>query len=512
MIEAGKRKAVVLLHENGMTEREIAERLGISRDSVRRIIDQGGELQLNRRKDRKQIDPELLHSLYAECQGWVQRVHEKLKDQGISIGYSTLSRMVQEQGLGKSQDERSNRVPDQAGAEIQHDTSPYRVKIAGVPTSVVASLLYYRYSKQRYLKFYRSFKRFRMKCFFYEALTHYGYTGKICVIDNTNLARLYGTGKDAVFVPEMIAFADLFGFKWLAHEKGHSDRKAGEERSFWTVETNFFPGREFSSLEDMNAQAKHWALEIMAQRPQTKARIIPNLAFETEKPYLTKLPPFIPEPYEEHERGTDQYGYTAFESNFYWVPGKGRPDVKILQYSNRIQIWQNRQLLVEYPLPPEGTKNKKFPDGKDAPLYQPKNRKQAVAAEEEAIRKIGQEAQTYLNWMRGLQSVAPNQKNRLIRELHSLSLQLSPTLFLQALARAITYRITDPKTIDRMACLMMRDSLYDTKLADVGDDFKSREIYQEGKLSTPPDLSPYSQQELPFPQKKEGDDDGHTDE
>ena len=35
--------------------------------------------------------------------------------------------------------------------------------------------------------------------------------------------------------------------------------KAGEERSFWTVETNFLPGRAFQSLEDLNAQALAWA-------------------------------------------------------------------------------------------------------------------------------------------------------------------------------------------------------------------------------------------------------------
>ena len=49
----------------------------------------------------------------------------------------------------------------------------------------------------------------------------------------------------------------------------------------------------------------------MANRPTTKTRLIPALVFEYEKPYLKKLPVYVPAPYRVLERGTDQYGYTA---------------------------------------------------------------------------------------------------------------------------------------------------------------------------------------------------------
>jgi len=60
-------------------------------------------------------------------------------------------------------------------------------------------------------------------------------------------------------VPLMAAFAEHYGFQFLCHAIRHSNRKAGEERSFWTVETNFLPGRSFQSLEDLNRQALEWA-------------------------------------------------------------------------------------------------------------------------------------------------------------------------------------------------------------------------------------------------------------
>jgi hypothetical protein len=97
---------------------------------------------------------------------------------------------------------------------MQHDTTLYQVKLAGQGTKVVASVLYLRYSKRRYLKFYRSFNRFQMKCFLHEALTFWGYSAEVCIIDNTNLARLRGTGKNAVIVAEMESFAKRYAFRF----------------------------------------------------------------------------------------------------------------------------------------------------------------------------------------------------------------------------------------------------------------------------------------------------------
>ena len=77
------------------------------------------------------MTPQLLERLYRECDGWMQRIHEKLvEEQGIQVGYSTLTRMLRELGLGRSQPARCDRVPDEPGAEMQHDTSLYQVKLA----------------------------------------------------------------------------------------------------------------------------------------------------------------------------------------------------------------------------------------------------------------------------------------------------------------------------------------------------------------------------------------------
>ena len=78
MIAADKRQAVFLLHQEGMSLHEMARRLHLSRNTVRSIVAQKGEMPVRVRKDKIRIETELLQRLYQECEGWVQRMHEKL--------------------------------------------------------------------------------------------------------------------------------------------------------------------------------------------------------------------------------------------------------------------------------------------------------------------------------------------------------------------------------------------------------------------------------------------------
>ena len=360
-----------------MSLREIVRRLHLSRNTVRTILKQKGEMPLGPRQDKIRIEEDLLRRLYADCKGWIERMHEKLvEEEGLEVSYSTVLRRVHELGLGQGREQqRCSRVPDIAGAEMQHDTSPYQVELGTTTTGLIASMIYLRYSKRRYLRFYRRFNRFRMKCFLHEALRFWGNAAKICIIDNTNLARLRGSGANAVMVPEMGDFAREHGFQFVCHEKGHANRKAGEERSFWTVETNFFPGRHFDSLEDLNRQAFEWATVRMEHRPQGPGRIIPAEAFQKERPFLVAVPAHLPAPYLCLERRIDQYGYVELGKNYYWVPGKERGEVNVFVYGDHMKIYQNRVCVMEYQLAGDGVRNERFsPPGLPAPPHQPNNR------------------------------------------------------------------------------------------------------------------------------------------
>jgi len=490
MIDAEERKAIFLLHQKGMGMRKIARQLGISRNTVREIIEHKGAMPDSIRGDKIRIEPELLDRLYAECDGYAQRVHEKLvEEEGIQVKYSTLTRMLREKGISRPQKTRCDEVPDRPGAETQHDTTVYYVPIAQKRTRVTASLLYMRYSKRRHLKFYRAFNRFKMKCFLHEGLMFWGYSAAQCIIDNTNLARLRGTGKNAVIVPEMEVFGKRYGFEFICHEKGHANRKAGDEKGIHTVETNFLPGRRFQSLEDMNEQAFQWATVRMYNKRLGKTRVIPAEAFEYERAYLNKLPPHLPSPYLVHERVTDQYGYASFGGNYYWVPGTKRDDVRVIEYSNRLKIHLNRECIAEYELPPDGIKNEKFsPEGLPKSRYSPKNRKKPTQEEEKRLRTMDAAVSAYLDFALKPKGI---QRHRLVRELFALSRQMSPELFIKTVERGLRYRITGVEILRRIAILYMNQGDESLPCVEVDEGFQNRDTYLEGRLTDAPDFSAY---------------------
>jgi hypothetical protein len=448
-------------------------------------------MPVHTRQDKIQVDPDLLKRLYQECDGYAQRVHEKLvEDEHVQIQYSTLTRLLRELGLSRSQEPRCDRVPDEPGAEMQHDTTRYTILLGGARAMLVASLLYLRYSKRRYLRFYRTFQRFRMKCFLHEALMFWQHAAPVCIIDNTNLARLRGTGKDAVMAPEMEAFAKQYGFRFLCHEKNHPNRKAGEERSFWTVETNFLPGRHFQSLEDLNQQAFEWATVRMEQRPVAKSRLIPAQAFDHERQYLVKLPTQLPAPYLVHERDTDQYGYAAFDGNYYWVPGTSRQEVKVFEYADRVKIYQHGQCVADYALPGDGVRNRAFsPEGMPQPARQPRNRKQPTHEEEKRLRAISATVDGYLNFALH----AGVQPHRFVRDLFALSCRMTAAVFLETIERALHYQITDIETLRRIARLSISQQEFQLSGVEVDESFRQREAYQQGHLTDAPDLGLYDQ-------------------
>jgi len=489
MIDPDKRKAIYLLHQSGLSVRQIARRLGVSRNTVKEVVAQQGEPPQRAPVDPP-VDAQLLRSLYEQCQGRAQRVYEKLREEhGATLPYSSLTRWLRQLGISHQPQPRCARVPDEPGAEMQHDTSDYRIALAGQPVKLIASLLYLRYSKRRYLRFYRAFHRFKMKCFFHQALLHWGHSAPLCIIDNTNLARLRGLGANAIITPEMEAFARQRGFVFRCHAPRHSDRKAGEERSFWTLETNFLPGRTFASLEDLNQQALDWSTVRMEQRPQGKGRLIPAQAFEHEQNFLLKLPPHLPAPYQIHGRTVDEYGYVAFDANYYWAPEQLHGELTVLEYDERLVLGQGRQRLIEYPLAPDGARGLIIaPKDAPPPRGQPPNRKHSSTQEETHLRALDPTVGVYLDFCLQTPGV---QRHVFLRRLFLFSRRLTPELFVASLQRAQQYQITRLDVLERIAQLLVTQGAGEIITPEIDPTFEQREAYQQGALTDPPDLSAY---------------------
>ena len=160
------------LFGQGKSKKEIARILEIDPKSVRSILAvETDEACL--RKDTKAVDPDLLREVLQNTNGYIQRAHEILTEEHkIDVAYSTLTRLVRKNGLLANKDHlRHFSVGDVPGEEMQQDTSTYHIKLGDRSYRLIASGLYLRYCKMRFIKFYPYFNRFLMKCFFHEALT-----------------------------------------------------------------------------------------------------------------------------------------------------------------------------------------------------------------------------------------------------------------------------------------------------------------------------------------------------
>lgn len=488
------------LFQKGQHKKQIATLLDLDPKTVRRIlrISSGESADSNRRSDLIPIHTDLLEKVFQDCHGFAQRTWEVLTEShGYKGSYSSIKRMIHDLGLRK-RGKKDHRATEgellvHPGEEMQHDTSPYFLDLGGKKTFLQCSELYYRYSKMRYVVFYPSFDRFAMKAFFHEALTFFGYSAHRCVIDNTHLAVLRGTGQGAVFVPEMIAFAKSMGFVWLAHRIKHADRKGGKERGFRTINQNFLPGRIFKSLSDLNRQAFHWATERFARRPSSKTRLIPIEIFEQEKPFLNKLPEGLPPPYREHARTTDEYGYLSFGGNFYWVPGsKRREKVQVIEYPKWIRAYRGRDLIAEYPLAGKEERNQKF-KLPGAPDRQPRQLERNSSEEEKKLISMGEDVQRYIQWAKK-ESGQVNYPNKWICDLYQFSRQLAPAVFQKMIERASQYGITKVDALERIALLLIKAGSAGSYLDDLppSSSYENRKAYEEGRFCEEPDLKTYA--------------------
>jgi hypothetical protein len=221
----------------------------------------------------------------------------------------------------------------------------------------------------------------------------------------------------------------------------------------------------------------------------SKTGLIPAKAFEHERAFLIELPSELPAPYCSCEHRVDQYGYVPFDGNYYWVPGSGRGQVKVLQYADRLKLYQQGTCVAEYPLPPAGVNNQRFsPPGQPQPRQWPKKGRRDAKQEEQRLRATGPEVQAYLHYA---SRAAGIQRHRFTRELFALSGKVTRDVFVKTVERALRYRIVEMETLRRIARLCMSQDEYALPEVDVDEELQQRPAYQEGRLTDEPDLSRY---------------------
>lgn len=341
MLDQTQRQTILTLREAGNGIRAIARALGISRVAVKRVLGSGeaSPPQLERAEKADAHRDDIL-ALLAECKGNLVRVHEELETRSIvTLSYPALTAFCRKHGIGHEPTKPAGRYHFAPGKEMQHDTSPHDAHIGGALRRVQTASLVLWHSRRLFFQLYPRFTRFECKLFLNDAAQYHDGTCERCMIDNTHVIVLSGTGKDMVPVPEMEAFAGRLNFGFVAHEKGDANRSAGVERPFHHIENNFLAGRKFADFADANRQARAWCDQINAKFRRS-LQASSNDLYRVEWPALRRLPLWLPEVYLLHQRIVDLEGYIHVDGHIYSVPYQlvGKP-VEVRETKDQILVF-----------------------------------------------------------------------------------------------------------------------------------------------------------------------------
>ena len=349
MLSQSQRGAILELNTQGVSKHEIARVLKISRLTVREVL-RSGSAQVPMLSRAEICEPyrQQILELLPRCKGNLVRVLEELAAGGANLSYSALTAFCRRHGIGQAPMVAVGRYHFSPGEELQHDTSPHEVELGGKRRKVQTASAVLCYSRLLFFQLYPTFQRFDCKVFLVEALRYFKGATKRVMIDNTHVVVLRGTGRAMVPVPEMAAFADRFGFRFVAHELGDANRSARVERPFWFIERNFLAGRSFANWQDLNQQARQWCDRVNATYKK-HLRAVPRELYATEQQHLRPLPVWVPEVYRLHERMVDVEGYVTVNTNRYSVPVDwiGRR-VEVRETSSRIEIQLDARHLVTH--------------------------------------------------------------------------------------------------------------------------------------------------------------------
>ena len=346
MLDQSIRTAILALHEQQHGVRAIARALRISRGAVRSVLRaQSAEVPRLLRKELGAEHEEEIRALYLFAKGNLVRVHELLVAQGAALSYQALTAFCRRHQIGATPKQPSGRYHFAPGEEMQHDTSPHRALIGGVERLIQTASLVLCFSRWIFIQAYPRFTRFVCKVFLMDALKYFAGTAARCMIDNTHVVVLRGTGKTMVPVPEMAAFAERLGFRFEAHEKGDANRSARVERPFDYVENNFLAGRDFRDLDDLNAQALAWCDKVNAAH-RRHLHASPRELFAAEQPHLVPLPIWTPDVYLLHHRIVDVEGYVSVNGHRYSAPWQliGR-QVEVRETKAEVLVFEGPRLV-----------------------------------------------------------------------------------------------------------------------------------------------------------------------
>jgi transposase len=367
---------VVVLTVQGMSRRAITRALGVSRNTIKKILRAHGKQRdtghtalptpAARAPRASKIDAfrdrvaELL-ARYPDITA--QRVFEILKDEGFDGGYTGVKKHLR-RVRPAPRPTPSLQAPDFGPGEMaESDWSPYLLTYTDGRTETVQLFCYVLvYSTRKYFGVFDSADLFALMEGHERAFARFGGCAARCKYDSQKPVVLRWEGHQPIYNPRYLAFAAHYAIQPEA-VRGKPNAKPRAERSFWEHERSFLNGRSFRDRLDFAAQLSEWLDRVVDVRKRRGQSALER--FRDEAPRLRPLPIHPYDTARVTYRLCSIDGYVEWQGNRYAVPYDHVTDFLPLRITQTelFVYGPNLACLARYELRPRGRGDKIDPLG-----------------------------------------------------------------------------------------------------------------------------------------------------
>jgi transposase len=346
---------ILELHRQGLKVAAIARQLGIDRKTVAKYIARGLEPPAYgprppRARATDPFLPYLRERLAAYPSLTATRLWRELKERGFTGAYTAVKRAVAaiRPATPLPVEHRFETSP---GQQAQVDFARFEVAFADEPgTKRVVWLfaLVLGHSRLIWARFVlHQDLQTVLRCHI-AALEAIGGAPREILYDRMKTAVI-GEDSDGLVVynRSLLDLARHYGFQPKACRPYRAKTKGKVERPFRYIREDFFLGGSFRSLDDLNAQLRHWLDTVANPRVHATTQRVVNEAFAEEKPHLKPLPLAPYRAVLKLERRVSHEGMVSVAGNLYSVPDTTRRRIlDIHVFADEIRIFENATLVA----------------------------------------------------------------------------------------------------------------------------------------------------------------------
>ena len=306
----------------------IARQLHVHRDAVRRVlagnpVSEGAPVHTSPLRASR-IDPYrpfILATLEKFPTLTAARLHAMVVERGY-VGGPSHFRLLVAAMRPRPAAEAYLRLRTLPGEQAQVDWGHFgHLQIGRARRALMAFVMVLSHSRMVFLRF---FLDARMDSFLRGhalAFMALGGVPRVLLYDNLKSAVLERLGDAIRFNPTLLALAGHYRFEPRPVAPARGNEKGRVERSIRYIRDSFFAARQFTDLDDLNAQARTWVAGTAADRRwHEDGTLSVRQAFEAEREKLLALPLNEFALGERVAVTVDKTPYARFDLNDYSVP------------------------------------------------------------------------------------------------------------------------------------------------------------------------------------------------